>query len=29
MKYDKEFNPDMGDTNLLFKTKKVDYRYSA
>ncbi|PNF29067.1 NADH dehydrogenase [ubiquinone] 1 alpha subcomplex subunit 10, mitochondrial [Cryptotermes secundus] len=26
MKYDKEFNTDMGDTNLLFKTKKQDYR---
>lgn len=28
MKYDKEFNTDMGDTNLLFKTKKQDYRSS-
>ncbi|XP_021930157.1 NADH dehydrogenase [ubiquinone] 1 alpha subcomplex subunit 10, mitochondrial isoform X2 [Zootermopsis nevadensis] len=29
MKYDKEFNPDMGDTNLLFKTKKIDHRSSS
>jgi hypothetical protein len=28
MKYDMEFNPDMGDVSLLLKAKKVDYRSS-
>jgi len=28
MKYDKDFNAEMGDSNLLFKTKDANYRSS-